>query len=195
MAIRNPGWSRHTRVEVNGRSHPVEESQDWIRIRRNWSGGDMVTIFFELGIRYELFDTGQFRTCYHPLEFYDEKWAGLQFLGGSNPAINQRYGHVTSLPVSAALPHQPAVALLYGPMVLSRDVRISGPDIFSAMDLPSDPETIMVSRIRPPPNIRHAFELDLGEGRIIRCCDFSSAGNTWSAESMFNTWCLLDTGD
>jgi DUF1680 family protein len=195
LAIRNPGWSNRTAIEVNGNPLPVDESLDWIRIRRRWSGEDMVTIFFEPGIRYEFFDTSKFRTLYHPIDFYNEQWAGLQFLGGTNPANNQRYGHVTSLPFSAALPHRPAVALLYGPMVLARDVRISGPDIFAPMDLPADPGSIVVSRVRPPPNIRHAFELDLGEVRIIRCCDFSSAGNTWSIESMFNTWFLLVMND
>jgi hypothetical protein len=170
--------------------HPVDESQDWIRISKNWSERDVINIYFELNISYEHFDTSKSQTLYNPIEFYDKQWAGLKFMGGSNPANNQRYGHVTSLPLSAALPHQPAVALLYGPMVLSRDVRVSGPDIFSPITLPADPRSIIVRRIQPPPDIRHAFELDLGDGQIIRCCDFSSAGNTWSNESIFNTWCL-----
>jgi hypothetical protein len=54
-----------------------------------------------------------------------------------------------------------------------------------------DPTTIKVNRIQAPPFIRRAFELDLGNGQIIKFCDFSSAGNTWSKESLFNTWCLL----
>ena len=85
--------------------------------------------------------------------------------------------------------------VLYGPMVLSRDVRITGPDVFQPLRLPPDPNTIRVNRIQAPPPIRQAFELDLGNGQIIKFCDFASAGNTWDKESLFNTWCILSPGE
>ena len=194
LAIRNPEWSTRTLVEVNGIPHLADQSKGWIRINRKWSDGDKITIHFNLKIQYECFDTAK-SALYHDVDFYHEQWARLAFLGGSNQENNERYNHVTSLSVSQALPHKPAVTLMYGPMVLSRDIRITGPDIFAPIKLPADPASIVVSRIQPPPNIRLAFELDLGDGQTVRCCDFSSAGNTWSNESLFNTWCLLDSGD
>jgi hypothetical protein len=195
LAVRNPKWSDHTLVKVNGESHEVKDAEEWIRIQKKWSDGDEITLHFNINIRYEVFDTNKFRTCYNELDFYNKEWARLAFAGGSNQANNQRYSHVISLSESDALPHKPAITLLYGPMVLSRDVRITGPDIFSPIGLPDDPNSISVSRIQSPPGIRQALELDFGNGQIIRFCDFSSAGNTWSNESMFNTWCILPTGE
>jgi len=195
MAVRNPRWSQHTIIEVNGIDHKVDKYKDWIRIKRKWTDGDKITIHFNLKIRYEFFDTSKFTTCHNDIDFYNEEWAKLKFAGGSNPANNQRYSHVVSLSESEALPHKPAVTMLYGPMVLSRDVRITGPDIFSPISLPTDPNSIKISKIQPPPLIRQAFELDFGTGQIIKFCDFSSAGNTWSNESMFNTWCIKQTGE
>ncbi len=198
LAIRNPGWSDQANIEINGtpydanRTDEVTESEGWIRIHRKWSTGDKISIRFDLKIMYEFFDTSKVRTCYNDIDFYNEEWAKLKFAGGSNPQNNQRFNHVVSLSKSDALPHKEAVTLLYGPMVLSRDVRITDPNVFMPLRLPPDPNTIKVNRIQAPPYIRQAFELDLGNGQIIKFCDFSSAGNTWSKESMFNTWCILD---
>ncbi len=195
MAIRNPNWSDHTIVEVNGISHAFDKSEDWIKIHRKWSDGDEITIHFDMKIRYEFFDTSKSGTCYNEIDFYNREWARLKFAGGSNPKNNKRFSHIVSLSESEALPHKPAATLLYGPMVLSRDIRITGPDIFSPIGMPDDPSSIRVSKIQSPPLIRQAFELDFGTGQIIRFCDFSSAGNTWSNESFFNTWCMLQTDD
>ncbi len=193
LAVRNPKWSNHTIVEVNGASHEADESESWIRIHRNWSAGDNITIHFDLRIKYEFFDTTKSKTCYNEIDFYNEEWAKLNFMEGSNPKNYQRFNHVISLSKSDALPQKTAVTLQYGPMVLSRDVRITGPDIFLPIRLPIDPNSIKVNKIQSPPDIRQAFELDLGNEQIIRFCDFSSAGNTWSNESFFNTWCILHT--
>ena len=195
LTIRNPKWSNHTLVEVNGISNGFDKSEDWIRIYRNWSEGDEITIHFDLKIRYDFFDTSKVTTCNNHIKFYNDEWAKLKFAGGSNPANNERFSHIVSLSESEALPHRPAVGLGYGPMVLSRDVRITGPDIFSPINLPINPNSIKVSKILSPPDIRLALELDLRSGQIIRFCDFSSAGNSWSKKSLFNTWCILHTGD
>ena len=191
LAIRDPEWSGHTTVNVNGTSYEGKKSDGWIRIDRQWSEGDEITIHFDLKIRYEHFDTCKVSTCYHDIDFYNKEWAKIKFLGGSNPQNNKRYNHVVSLSESEALPHSPAIALLYGPLVLSRDIRISGPEIFSPVNLPLDPGTIAVKKIQSPPDIRQVFELDPGNGQIMTFCDFSSAGNTWNRESLFNTWCIL----
>ena len=52
---------------------------------------------------------------------------------------------------------------------------------------------VIIQHIKPPGGIWKAFELNLGQGQIIKFCDFSSAGNTWSDISGFNTWCILKT--
>jgi DUF1680 family protein len=191
LAVRNPCWSHHTLVEINGTAHETDGSEDRIRIRRKWSAGDKITIHFDLNIGYEFFDTSKSQTCFHEIDFYLEEWAELKFLGGSNTQNNQRFSHVVSLSKSDALPQKTAVALHYGPVVLSRDVRITRGDIFSPVQLPPDAASIRFRKLRSPPGIWQALELDLGGGQIIRFCDFSSAGNTWSYESLFNTWCIL----
>ncbi len=192
LAVRIPEWSAHSWVEVNGTSHKPEVSADWIKISKRWTDGDQITIHFDLKINYELFDTSKVSTCHHGIEFYHKAWADMKFLGGSNETNNRRYSHVTSLPLAAALPHREAVALSYGPMVLSRDIRITGQDIFAPIRFPENPGAIILTRISTPADMRLALELDFGHGQIIRFCDFSSAGNTWSNESLFNTWCIVD---
>lgn len=195
LVLRNPKWSDHTVVEVNGESHEVKDAEEWIRMQKSWSDGDEITLQFNMNIRYEFFDTNKFKTCYNTLDFYNKEWAKLAFAGGSNQANNKRYSHVISLAESDALPQKPAITLLYGPVVLSRYVRITGSDIFSPIGWPDDPNSISVNKIQFPPGIRRVLELDFGNGQIIRFCDFSSAGNTWSNESMFNTWCIQHCGE
>ena len=189
--IRIPQWSDNTVVKVNGTRQNNEEKNNWLLISRKWENGDVIKIEFDLPVRYETFDTSKAGTLFHPVGFYKNEWAKIAFKKGSSEEINQRYEHVKSLSENEALPQQPAVTFFFGPLALSRDVRVTESDVFAPVFLPENSKTIKINPVKTPPDIWKAFELNLGEGQIIKFCDFSSAGNTWDNQSKFNTWCIL----
>ncbi|QGY47731.1 hypothetical protein GM418_29925 [Maribellus comscasis] len=190
--IRQPGWSNKTGVKLNGSDCKKEDTSAWLSIDRKWNDGDVLEIAFDIKIRWEFFDSTKMETLHNNIDFYENIWSNIQYVGGSNETLNKRYSNVKKLTIKEALPQQPAVTFFYGPLVLSRDVRITEGDVFAPIRLPGAPQAIEIIPIQAPTGIWKAFELDLGNEQIIKFCDFSSAGNTWNNQSTFNTWCILE---
>jgi len=191
FVIRIPKWSNQPIIKVNGIPQNGSISDRWMTINRTWKNGDVIEISFNLSVRWEAFDTTKSTTLFHKIDFYDNEWAKMKFAGGSNKVNNQRYGHVKSIPVNEALPHKPAVTFFYGPLALARDIRVTGADVFSTIEDTSLSKNISFRLIDSPLGIWKAFEINLGNEKSVRFCDFSSAGNTWDKLSLFNTWCIL----
>jgi len=189
--IRIPQWSNSTIVKVNGNNQDSEEENNWLLVHRKWENGDVIKIEFDLPVWYEMLDTSKASTLYHPIDFYKKEWAKIAFIKGSSEENNQKYEHIKSLSEKEALAQKNAVTFFYGPLALSRDVRITKGDIFAPVSLLRNSKIIKINPLEAPSGIWKAFELNLGEGQIIKFCDFSSAGNTWSEESRFNTWCNI----
>lgn len=192
FVIRMPKWSKQTTVKVNGVIQRGNTSDNWMMINRMWKDGDIIEISFELEVRWETFDTTKFTASYHDLDFYENIWARWQYVKGDNEENNRRFKHITGLSADDALPAKPAVTFFYGPIALARDVRVTGPDVFFPVRDPNDAGFISIRPVQAPLGIWKVFELDLGEGQNIKFCDFSSAGNTWSKDSQFNTWCIIN---
>ena len=89
------------------------------------------------------------------------------------------------------LPQQKALTFFYGPIALARDIRVSGANIFSPIYEPGGNDIQSIKLMNAPKNIWKEFVVDLGNKQVIHFCDFSSAGNTWDKNSLFNTWCIL----
>ena len=70
-------------------------------------------------------------------------------------------------------------AIIRGPLVLARDLRLGQPNI-------DDPATLdaPLKPIPPPQGIAAAFTTPSG----IRLCDYASAGNTWDTTSRYRVW-------
>lgn len=188
FTIRHPDWCENMVIRVNGVEQKFNHSGRWVDIIRKWKDGDEVRIQFGLKLRWEFFDTTKFNPQYHPIDFYVNEWAKFKFAGATNDTLIQHYKHIESLTVNDALPQKPAVTLFWGPVALARDTRITGKDVFSPIKLRE------ISSIRPIPSIKgiwKEYEVRSGNKRI-KFCDFSSAGNTWNKESLFNTWCILE---
>jgi hypothetical protein len=83
------------------------------------------------------------------------------------------------------------VTFFYGPLALARDIRISGADVFSTIDEPTFIKNLKILPVPSPIGIWKTFDIHSGQGKNLRFCDFSSAGNTWDKNSIFNTWCVL----
>jgi len=190
FVVRNPRWSDKTIVKVNGITQKVNTAGEWIPVNRTWHNSDTIEIIFGMGVRWETFDTTKFDAQFHSIDYYTNEWANFKFAATSED-LKKKYEHGTILSVSDALPQKPAVTFFYGPIALSRDVRITGPDVFFNVNMPGKGNVPMIKAIEAPKSIWKAFEINLG-GKSIKFCDFSSAGNTWSKESEFNTWCILE---
>ena len=191
LHVRIPKWSSKTSVKINGKDYPGEVVNNWMTIEREWKEGDRLDIAFDIPLRWMEFKPERFDSAYHPIQFYDKIWAGTKYEKGSNELNNRKYKNVKALNVNEALPQRSAVAFFYGPLVLSRDVRVTKGDIFSPIARPEDSNKVSVRLIEAPPDIWKGFEVHPGNDQTIRFCDFSSAGNTWSENSRFNTWCIL----
>ncbi len=191
LVLRLPAWSDKTEVRVNGKVMTSGISNHLQKITRKWKQGDVIRIAFDLKPHWVYFHPEQFDSTFHGIGFYDAAWAGMHYAKGSNEALNREYGHVVPLDQKDALPRQKAVTFYYGPLALARDVRVSGPDIFSPLPDPGKAHSLSIKPVSPPPGIWQEYEIRL-DGKAIRFCDFSSAGNTWDNRSLFNTWCIVE---
>jgi uncharacterized protein len=192
LNIRMPRWSRRTVVKVNDQEITGAITENWMAVEREWADGDVIEILFDLDLRWETFQPEKFDDTFHDIDFYIKEWAKMKFAGGTNEAKNQLYKHVVALDENTALPQQRALTFTYGPLALSRDIRITDGDIFASIREPKNASVVSITSIPAPANIWKLYEIDLGNGVVNRFCDFSSAGNTWDEQSTFNTWCLVD---
>jgi DUF1680 family protein len=189
--IRLPRWSKNTQVKINGKDEKCTISKNWMTFNRKWQNGDVLEIKFNLNLRWEEFNPAQFAGTFHPLNYYDSQWAKMSFIKGTNPAITKRFDRLPVLTAKDALPALPAVTFFYGPLALARDIRISG-DVFTRIANPKSIQELSIQSSPTPSGIWKSFKINFGKDQSIRFCDFSSAGNTWDQNSIFNTWCILD---
>ncbi len=92
--------------------------------------------------------------------------------------------------------HPEYAAIVRGPLILARDVRLGRA---SDLNLPIAPKMdsdgcVDVRLVESPPGngIWQAFELRMGKDAApLRLCDFASAGNTWDEASAYRIWMPL----
>jgi DUF1680 family protein len=85
-------------------------------------------------------------------------------------------------------------AVVRGPIVLARDRRLESGDLAAPVTIVADAKGY-VSVVREPQGPAHiwmTFRVPVkaadGKPAEVRMCDFSSAGNTWSAASAYRVW-------
>ncbi len=190
VKLRKPQWAEKMEVSMGGKLLPVKADGGWLTIQRPWANGDVLDIEFSMPLRWERFEPSMFSESFNNIAFYDRFWARMKFLGGTSEYNNQRYAHVDTLSVTDALPHEEAVLFFYGPLALSRDQRICMGDPFARIPDPTSGNQVTLTQENSRQNIWKVFNLRVGDYQE-KFCDFSSAGNSWSRASQFNTWCLL----
>ena len=120
LFIRIPYWSKETSIRVNGIAQKEKISENLMKINRIWKNGDLIDISFDLAVRWEAFDTTKSASLFHKIDFYDNEWAKMNFIYGTNKDNNRRYEHIKSLSINDALPQKPAVVFFYGPIALAQ---------------------------------------------------------------------------
>jgi DUF1680 family protein len=191
LAVRKPYWCENINIKSKKGSLSAAKKGSYLIIDKNWNSENELNISFDMNVRWERFEKEKFDDTFHNINFYNNYWANMKFQGSSWDANEEKYKHVQPLPVEEALPHKEAVMFFYGPIALSRDVRISQNNIFLGIQTPNKKD-ISIKKLPQKENFWKLFEIDLGDGIKEVFCDFSSAGNTWTDESKFNTWCLIE---
>ncbi len=86
------------------------------------------------------------------------------------------------------------VAVVRGPLVLARDIRLGDPQIHRPVGWDGKSSVVQCRRSPAPPGIRFACEVAPLGGEWVRMCDYASAGSTWDVEtSDFRVWLPLAT--
>ncbi|MFY9724239.1 MAG: beta-L-arabinofuranosidase domain-containing protein [Bryobacteraceae bacterium] len=81
---------------------------------------------------------------------------------------------------------RPYAAVVRGPVVLARDIRLGQGAIGDLVaGLGADDGLVPLQAVAPPPGITMAFSAGAGQ---IRLCDYASAGNTWEPSSRYRVW-------
>ena len=106
-------------------------------------------------------------------------------------------GRVEPLPHPGGMPPQPFSAVLRGPVVLARDIRLgdsTGIHDPVALQTSDAGHRLELTPVTPPSDIWLAYAVRVegiraDEPAEIRLCDYSSAGNTWDVSSSdFRVW-------
>lgn len=189
LNLRVPFWCTQMKVLVNDQLVAQGSDQAWLPISRCWQPGDRVTIMFTIPVRQETFEADRIPTDDPRVAWHGQDWVNKGYILEEGIAMEE--GHSANfLTASDVLPHTTASVFFYGPLVLARDIRLENKrDIF-------EPLTNMTpTNIKPcksPANIWKVYELQMADRSCLRFCDFSSAGNTWDQNSLFNTWLELE---
>ena len=191
LNIRVPGWSNNILVKINGKKTEQKIINNYLALNREWNNGDKLKIEFFIQPRWETFIPSLFDSTFHKIDFYNNVWANIKYATSTNLTLNEKYGHPFPLNKSDALPQKRAITFFYGPLALSRDIRISDNDIFSTIPEPEITDSVVIKPIKHPASIWKSYEIKIGNKQTLRFCDFSSAGNTWDKNSLFNTWCIV----
>ena len=86
LLLRIPAWARQARVTVNGRAEPGVQAGTFLRVQRQWTAGDRVTLTLPMTLRTERRHRGALTILRGPLVYslaIGEKW---NLLNGAGPA-------------------------------------------------------------------------------------------------------------
>ena len=170
LKLRNPYWSKTTKVMVNGAD--VTAAEGYISIEREWKNGDVVEIDFDM--RTE---------AIYPIAY------GKEIL--MNRCV---WGHNYMVPNydkedPIAYKH---IALRRGPVMLAQDSRL-GYSTDDAIEVKVNADGY-VDVAEADGNIPYesivSAKVPLADGKFMTVTDYSSAGKLWTEESKIAVWML-----
>ncbi len=169
LLVRIPGWSKDTKLWINGASVAVHAG--YTSIRREWADGDTVTL--ELDMRTQA--------------IYPEIY-GHQVL--MNKVI---WGHNYVIPTfdrqDPLAPYH--LALRRGPITLAQENRL-GYSVDTPVDIAVDENGYVKAEIpaNPIAPYKNMVELSvpLTDGTMMHVTDYASAGKLWTEESKMAAW-------
>ena len=170
LKLRNPYWSKTTKVMVNGAD--VTASEGYISIEREWKNGDAIEINFDM--RTE---------AIYPIAY------GKEIL--MNRCV---WGHNYMVPnydKEDPIAHK-HIALRRGPVMLAQDSRL-GYSTDDAIEVKVNADGY-VDVAEADGNIPYesivSAKVPLADGKFMTVTDYSSAGKLWTEESKIAVWML-----
>ena len=170
LKLRNPYWSKTTKVMVNGAD--VTAAEGYISIEREWKNGDVVKIDFDM--RTE---------AIYPIAY------GKEIL--MNRCV---WGHNYMVPnydKEDPIAHK-HIALRRGPVMLAQDSRL-GYSTDDAIEVKVNADGY-VDVAEADGNIPYesivSAKVPLADGKFMTVTDYSSAGKLWTEESKIAVWML-----
>ena len=173
LLIRNPQWSKNTKVSINGVAQ--EAGNGYLAVDREWSDGDVIEL--ELDMRTE---------AIHPIPY------------GHEIIMNKVVWKINYM-VPTYDEEDPIakkhIALRRGPVILAQENRLG----YSV----DDPVKVLVNEdgyvnvtvpkkdIAPYEHILEV-EVPLADGRKMHVTDYASAGKLWTQESKMAAWMLTE---
>lgn len=173
ILLRNPQWSKATRVFVNGSAESV--SSGYISLSKTWGSNDIIEV--ELDMRTE---------AIYPIPY------GSQIL--MNEVI---WGHNYIVPTfdkedPIAKNH---IALRRGPVMLAQDSRL-GYSVDAPVKIKVGDDSYVDASLTDTDTIpyQHIVEVKvpLENGEYMTLTDYSSAGKLWTEESKMAVWMLTE---
>ena len=173
LAIRNPSWSKDTKLFVNGESAEVNEG--YVKTERLWKDGDTIEIELDMQVK-----------AVYPIAY------GSQVL--MNKVI---WGHNYMVPTydeEDSLAHK-HIALRRGPIVLAQENRL-GYNVDEPVNIKVNDDgcvdaVLSENGIAPYKNIVEVA-VPLSNGKYMTLTDYSSAGKLWNEESKMAAWILTE---
>ncbi len=170
LLIRNPKWSKTTKISVN--SEEIKVHDGYISIERAWKNGDKIEI--DLDMRTE---------AIYPIPY------------GTQVLVNEVIWGVNNM-VSTIDTEDPIaknhIALRRGPIMLAQDNRL-GYSVDEAVEVSVSSDgyvdTQLCEGLAPYENIVEA-KVALKDGSEMTVTDYSSAGKLWTEESKMAVWML-----
>ena len=170
ISLRNPLWSKNTKVCVNGESAGVCDG--YIKLDRMWQNGD--TIELELDMRTE---------AIYPIAY------GSQVL--MNKVIWGKNYIVPTFDQEDPIAHK-HMALRRGPVMLAQENRL-GYSVDNEVDIKVGDDgyvDVLLTEKDIPYKCVVKAEVPLSNGEYMTVTDYSSAGKLWNEESKMAVWML-----
>lgn len=169
ILVRNPYWSKTTKISVNGEAVKVNEG--YVAIERVWKTGDVIEI--DMDMRTE---------AIYPIPY------------GSEILMNKCiWGHNYMVPNfdredPVAKNH---IALRRGPVMLAQDSRLGySPDDAIEVKVNADGYVDVTEADNIPYEYIVGAKVPLADGSFMNVTDYSSAGKLWTEESKMAVWML-----
>ena len=174
LLIRNPQWSKNTKLFINGVEQKVESG--YLAVDREWSDGDVIEL--ELDMRTQ---------AIYPIPY------------GHEIIMNKVVWKINYM-VPTYDEEDPIaknhIALRRGPVILAQENRL-GYSVDDPVKVLVDEDgyvdvTMPEKEIAPYEHILEV-QVPLADGRKMQVTDYASAGKLWTEESKMAAWMLTDT--
>ncbi len=165
--LRIPFWSKQTDISVNGEK--VQVTEGYTNINRLWQDGDKIILTLDMRTR-----------TMHPVKFEKD----FVMLG-----IHWLQNYITPQVVYQSEEAMYHIALLRGPIVLTRDARLDGTvDEAVLVDYDKDGFVQLTQSDKATFDTLVEYQVPLTNGKTFTVIDYSSAGKTWREDSRYACW-------